>query len=386
MPIVEPTTLKMNYTMNGVATLPFTFPIAQGEDIRVYSYDTVNGTEVLLAEVTDFTLAYTETDFPTTGSITLLDSALYNDTNFQVTITRDTERVQEYDMQFAQKMDPDQLEFEEDRQVMMVQDLNKLNSEAVRFPSSEVIEDDANFLPTKATRAGALLGFDDDGNFTTSADLLDEAVADATAAAEASATDAANSASAASTSETNAATSASNASTSETNAAQSASDAAASAATIPTFTEATALNTAVLGDGAGNLTNALYTQPRSFSAGQVGMVFGITGTGTVEAVEMSGGGGAWSANTSKTDNYTILEADLTTLVYLNSSVTTDKTFTLKATPTDGDTVWLCNQNEMSEARLTVSDGTDDILYLGLSDGVYKFTYSSVASAWIPTTA
>lgn len=97
-------------------------------------------------------------------------------------------------------------------------------------------------------------------------------------------------------------------------------------------------------------------------------------------------GSVWNANVSKTDNYTILDSDLQDLIYLDSSVTVDKTFTLKATPADGDTVWVCNQNEIDEARLAVNDGVDDILYLGLSDGVYKFVYSSVASAWTSTTA
>ena len=86
------------------------------------------------------------------------------------------------------------------------------------------------------------------------------------------------------------------------------------------------------------------------------------------------------------DSYTVLPADRRKLIYLNSSVTTEKTFTLIASPEDGDKVWIANQNDIAEARLVISDGTDDIFYLGLSDGVYEFTYSSVTASWSIDTA
>ncbi len=167
MTIVEPTTLKEVYTMNGVAVLPFTFPVAQEEDLKAYSYDTVEGDETLLVEGTDYTIAFTELDFPSAGSITLLNSDLYTNVNFQVTMTRDTEQVQEYDMEFAQNMSPAQLEFEIDRDVMMVQDLDQKQKESIRFPSSEEVADGGNVLPTIAMRTDTVLGFDSDGNFTT---------------------------------------------------------------------------------------------------------------------------------------------------------------------------------------------------------------------------
>ena len=67
MTTTEPTTLKQVYTMNGVAVLPFSFPASQSEDLRVYSYDTINGIQTLLTEVTDYTIAFTDATLPSAG-------------------------------------------------------------------------------------------------------------------------------------------------------------------------------------------------------------------------------------------------------------------------------------------------------------------------------
>ena len=99
-------------------------------------------------------------------------------------------------------------------------------------------------------RKNGILGFDANGDFTTSLTILDDAVADATAASAASAAAALVSEGNASTSESNAATSESNASTSATNAGISETNAAASAASLPTF-EAPADGTFPIGNVAG---------------------------------------------------------------------------------------------------------------------------------------
>lgn len=380
MTISEPTYLKKVYSMNGVATLPFAFPAAQSSDLRVYSYDTVNGTETLLTETTDYTVAFTDATLPSAGSVTLLDSALYNDTDFEVTLTRDTEAVQEYDMEFGQKMDPTQLEFEQDRQVMMIQDEQQVLNEVVRFPSSEEVTSGANILPTKANRANSVLAFDENSNFTTSTTILDAAVADATAAADASATAAALSETNAAISETNAATSASNAATSESNAATSETNAAASAASIPSF-GASVLDTPTLGDGSGGFTNALYTLPRQFSAGDIGKLLSITATGVVSQVDAPSGGG-WSATSDKTGNYTVLVSEDGTKFNLTTGASADATFTLPtAGLTDGLTFWFVNENAFATYRLTISDGTDDIIYLGVNDGVAEVFYDADTTRW-----
>ena len=91
-------------------------------------------------------------------------------------------------------------------------------------------------------------------------------------------------------------------------------------------------------------------------------------------------GGTWGAELSKTTDYTILDADMGKLVYLSSSATADTVFTLNTTPSNKDTVWVCNQDPT--VRLTVEDnGGTDLVYLYLADGVYKFTYSTIMAAW-----
>jgi len=194
--IVEPDSLKEVYVMSGVAELPFNFPVAQSKDLLVYLYDTVLGDESVLIEDTDYTFDQTDPSFPTTGSITILDTAVYENTELQVTITRDTELVQEYDMEFEQDMNPVQLEFEQDRQCMMAQDMVEADRNSVRFPPSEKVENSDNILPTKAVRANSLLGFDENGDFSVSEDLLDEAVDKAVEQGTAEAEGYANSASA----------------------------------------------------------------------------------------------------------------------------------------------------------------------------------------------
>ena len=269
--------------MNGVAVLPFSFPASQSEDLRVYSYDTINGIQTLLTEVTDYTIAFTDATLPSAGSVTLLSSVLYNDTNFQVTLTRFTGQVNEYDMEFGQRMNPEQLEFEQDRQVQMIQDIAQGLSEAVVFPTSEEVAPGANVLPTVALRKNGILGFDANGDFTTSLTILDDAVADATAASAASAAAALVSEGNASTSESNAATSESNASTSATNAGISETNAAASASSL-NF-EAPVDGTFPIGNvGGTGFENSLYTMPRSFSAGDIGKVLTIISATSVDRV------------------------------------------------------------------------------------------------------
>ena len=202
MTVTQPSTLKTVYTMNGATTLPFTFPVAEESDVIAYSYDKTTGDEVTLVQGTDYNVSLSGS-LPSVGSIILLNSDLYNDTNFEVTITRFTEQVQEYDMEFEQEMNPQQLEYEMDRRTMMAQDNVQLAQEAIRFPYSEKVENDDNILPTKAVRANTLLGFDADGKFSVSSELFEDAISDATERAETAAESAEDSAERAETAETN---------------------------------------------------------------------------------------------------------------------------------------------------------------------------------------
>ena len=96
----------------------------------------------------------------------------------------------------------------------------------------------------------------------------------------------------------------------------------------------------------------------------------------------TGIGGVWTSISAKTANYTILDADLGAHITLGTGASAgDTTITLKATPTDADTVWISNQNSLATKRLVVSDGVDDVLFMDVGDGVAKFTYSSSLSAW-----
>ena len=380
MTITEPTTLKIVFTMNGVAVLPFSFPASQSEDLRVYSYDTINGIEALLTEVTDYTVAFTDATLPSAGSVTLLDSALYNDTDFQVTLTRFTEQVNEYDMEFGQRMNPEQLEFEQDRQVQMIQDIAQGLSEAVVFPTSEDVAPGANVLPTIALRANGILGFDANGDFTTSTTILNDAVADATAASAASAAAALVSEGNASTSETNAATSETNAATSETNAGISEANAAASAAGLPTF-EAPVDGKIAIGNVAGTeFENSLYTMPRSFSAGDIGKILSITSATVVSQVDAPSSG--YSGTSDKTGNYTVLIGDASTKINLTTGASADATFTLPtASLTDQMRFFFRNENAFATYRLTINDGTDDVWHIGVADGVLEIYYDADVGDW-----
>ena len=380
MTTTKPTTLKQVYTMNGVAVLPFSFPASQSEDLRVYSYDTINGIQTLLTEVTDYTIAFTDATLPSAGSVTLLSSVLYNDTDFQVTLTRFTGQVNEYDMEFGQRMNPEQLEFEQDRQVQMIQDIAQGLSEAVVFPTSEEVAPGANVLPTVALRKNGILGFDANGDFTTSTTILDDAVADATAASAASAAAALVSEGNASTSESNAATSESNASTSATNAGISETNAAASAAGLPTF-EAPADGKIAIGNVAGTeFENSLYTMPRSFSAGDIGKLLSITSATVVSQVDAPSSG--YNGTLDKTASYTVLIGDASTKINLTTGASADATFTLPtASLTDQMRFFFRNENAFATYRLSISDGTDDIWHIGVDDGVLEIYYDADVGDW-----
>ena len=363
--------------MNGVAVLPFSFPASQSEDLRVYSYDTINGIELPLTEVTDYTIAFTDATLPSAGSVTLLDSALYNDTNFQVTLTRFTGQVNEYDMEFGQRMNPEQLEFEQDRQVQMIQDIAQGLSEAVVFPTSEEVAPGANVLPTVALRKNGILGFDANGDFTTSTTILDDAVADATAASAASAAAALVSEGNASTSESNAATSESNASTSATNAGISETNAAASAAGLPTF-EAPADGKIAIGNVAGTeFENSLYTMPRSFSAGDIGKLLSITSATVVEAIDApSGGYTPPSTTVAKVDTNT-LTADSDVNTFAGS---VDGTVVVSDAPVHG-TLYFLYVSGTAQVRIENVTGDAIVPTVTIVDKVLCLEYDTVSASY-----
>jgi len=93
--------------------------------------------------------------------------------------------------------------------------------------------------------------------------------------------------------------------------------------------------------------------------------------------------GVWDGTTEKTVDYTLLAGDDGSMVYLGSGATAERTLTLKSGPSDGDLVWIANQN--ATYRLKVNDGTDDIQYM-FEGECFKFVYSTVLSKWLVTTA
>jgi hypothetical protein len=139
------------------------------------------------------------------GDVKLLNPNLYEDTSMQVTITRNTKNVQRYDMEYNQKMNPNQLEKTIDRIVMANQDQeSSMDNDFVRFPLSEKVAQGSNILPTKAERKESVLAFDENGEFTTTKEILKKAVDEATQRAEDASERAEDSADSANQSEQNA--------------------------------------------------------------------------------------------------------------------------------------------------------------------------------------
>jgi hypothetical protein len=140
---------------------------------------------------------------------------------------------------------------------------------------------------------------------------------------------------------------------------------------------------AVLGDGAGGWYNALYTQPRQFSAGDVGAVLGITSATSIGKVSVSGRGGIWTSESSYIVDVTLTGTEDDKLIVFGSTASADRTFTLKSSPNDKDIVWIASDN--ASYVLTVNDGTNNIAFLYEND-IYKFVYSSTLGRWEMTGA
>ena len=108
-----------------------------------------------------------------------------------------------------------------------------------------------------------------------------------------------------------------------------------------------------------------------------------------DIADLGGGGGTssfpWlSASTiSQTGNYTVLVVNENKKHILTTGAIANSTFTLPTVGlVDGMTFSFANQNLISVYRLAISDGTDDIAYLGKPDGVLTLSWDADNSQWV----
>lgn len=258
--LINDTAPRAQYTATSgqtVFTVPFEFFV--NSDLKVYRNST------LLTLTTNYTV--TGAGVTGGGSVTLVSGATAGDI---ITIVRDVPVARTSDFPTSGPFNIEALNTDLDRLTAMVQQQETLDGRSLRLDQFDT-PNTLNVLPTKASRVGRVLQFNDttgqpEAGPTTSEisnaqTYATNASTSATAAAS-SASSASTSASSASTSATNAASSASAASTSASNASSSASSASTSASNAST----SASNAATSATAAAGSASTASTQASNASS------------------------------------------------------------------------------------------------------------------------
>lgn len=151
---------KVFYDGNGVATtFPYAFKIFENADLVVIKTDT-EGVDTTLVLDSDYSVSGAGDD--TGGNVTYPLSGDLLATGEQLTIVREIDYLQETDLRNQGAWNPEVVEDEFDREVMMSQQLNEQASRALHFNVTEDRSSNTNLIPTPV--AGNVLGWGDTGD------------------------------------------------------------------------------------------------------------------------------------------------------------------------------------------------------------------------------
>jgi len=159
---ISTTSTRVKYVCNGSATqFTFAFPILAEGDLKVVLRTVADGTELALAQTTDYTLAAPNNDYSLGGTVTTV--ATYS-ADYELCIYREQTATQETDYTDGSAFPAESHEAALDKLTMLVQELQEKVSRCLMVPVSEVDGTTNLVLPDKIDRVLGQLAFDADGN------------------------------------------------------------------------------------------------------------------------------------------------------------------------------------------------------------------------------
>lgn len=168
---ISSTTARNDYTGTGaLSTWTYSFKIFDKTQLAVTVYSSVTGVETPLTLDVDYTV--TGAGSETGGTIVQIFGsaiAVVLPTTSKITIKRNVALTQPAAIKNQGRFAPNTIEDAFDRNVMILQQQQDLESSTMRIPNSEVPTSLNTFLPTIASRALKFLYFDSLGNISASA-------------------------------------------------------------------------------------------------------------------------------------------------------------------------------------------------------------------------
>ncbi len=159
---VSTTSTRVKYACNGSATnFTFAFPVFTTADLKVVKRTVADGTEEILTETTDYTVAAPNNDYSLGGTVTTV--ATYS-ADYELCIYREQTATQETDYTDGSAFPAQSHEEALDKLTMLVQELQEKVSRCLMVPVSEVDGTTNLVLPDKTDRVLGQLAFDADGN------------------------------------------------------------------------------------------------------------------------------------------------------------------------------------------------------------------------------
>ena len=160
---VSSLTTRVTYTGNSsTTTFAFSFPIIESSDLVVLHRVIATGVESVLTETTHYSVAASNSDFSTGGSITTV--ATYANT-ITLTLLRDIPDTQTTTLSDTGVLRLSSLENGYDKLTMLVQQLQEELNRSLIFPRSDSTALSGK-IPNSVDRVGKNLGFDSSGNVT----------------------------------------------------------------------------------------------------------------------------------------------------------------------------------------------------------------------------
>jgi hypothetical protein len=157
MNTVSSTTCRVSHSCNGSSTeFAFTFPIIETDDLVVIHRVNSTGVETVLTETTNYSVAATNNDFSSGGTVTTVSTYA---SGITLVLLRNTDMDQDADLEDSGVLRLETLEDEYDKLTMIVQELQEELNRCLKYPRSDS-SDLSSELPNSVSRASTTLIFD----------------------------------------------------------------------------------------------------------------------------------------------------------------------------------------------------------------------------------
>jgi hypothetical protein len=157
MNTVSSTTCRVSHSCNGSSTdFDFEFPIIETDDLVVIHRVNSTGVETVLTETTNYSVAATNNDFSSGGTVTTVETYA---SGITLVLLRNTDMTQEADLEDSGVLRLETLEDEYDKLTMIVQEIQEELNRCLKYPKSDSSDLSAE-LPNSVDRTSTTLIFD----------------------------------------------------------------------------------------------------------------------------------------------------------------------------------------------------------------------------------